>query len=165
MTDFSALESRLRAALEGIAAGLSAGASSAPAAGAREGDLAALRAALAAESEKVAALTAKLNAAKDKAPAGGAAKGKLEALTAQLDVQGLEMQRLRKANALLREQLRALTEAAVAGGEGASGAQINKALAVEVEALRAERAAESAELDAILAALEPLVEEGGLPNA
>lgn len=162
MTDFSALESRLRAALEGIATGLSA--SGGAGGGAGGGDLATLRAALAAESEKVAALSEKLKAPKEKAGAG-AAKGKLEALTAQLDVQGLEMQRLRKANALLREQLRALTEAAVAGGTAPAGAQINKALAAELEALRAERAAEAAELDAILSALEPLVEEGGLPNA
>lgn len=66
-----------------------------------------------------------------------------------------ETQRLRAANAELRESLRALTDAAAA--EGPPPGAIERALRAEVEALRAERAAEVAELDSILAELRSLI--------
>jgi hypothetical protein len=66
-----------------------------------------------------------------------------------------ENQRLRGANAELRVSLQALTDAAATGGPGPD--QVERALRAEVEALRADRAAEVAELDGILAELKPLI--------
>lgn len=71
-----------------------------------------------------------------------------------LDVQGLEVQRLKKTVAALREQTRTLTEAEAAGQ--IEPHLINKAMLTELEALRALRSAEAAELDEIIAALDPL---------
>lgn len=80
-------------------------------------------------------------------------EARIAALTQQIDSQGIEMQRLRMVNVQLREALRALRES-LAGGV-AEPAQFNRALQAEVEALRTARAIEIAELDTLLAALEP----------
>ncbi len=71
-----------------------------------------------------------------------------------LDVQGLEMQRLKKTVSALRELVRTLTEAQQTGQ--IEPHLINKAMLTELEALRALRSAEAAELDEIIAALDPL---------
>lgn len=76
-------------------------------------------------------------------------------LTRALDEQGLEMQRIRNLVVQLREQVRQGREAAEEGL--ADPGQINRAILLEVEALRATRAAEVAEMDGILAELAPLV--------
>lgn len=77
---------------------------------------------------------------------------KMEKLTRQLDVQGLELQRMRRTTIGLRDQLRQLREAQAAGL--AEPHLINKAMLTELEALRATRLTEIAELDEISAALD-----------
>lgn len=72
---------------------------------------------------------------------------------AQLDV---EVQRMRHANTELTQACAALREA---NSEGLGDAHlINKAMLAELEGLRAARASDVAETDAILAALTPLLE-------
>lgn len=75
----------------------------------------------------------------------------------QLSALDTEMQRLRASSADLREvnaQLRAAATEGVAEPE-----LINRAMMAEIEALSAQRASESAEVDAILQELKPLIEE------
>jgi hypothetical protein len=75
------------------------------------------------------------------------------------------MQRLKKTVATLREQMRVLTEAQLAGQ--IEPHLINRAMLTELEALRALRSAETAELDELIAALDPLAapEEGQTAHA
>jgi DNA repair exonuclease SbcCD ATPase subunit len=76
-----------------------------------------------------------------------------EARMAQLDV---ELQRVRRANAALSDACNALREA---NEEGVGDSHlINQTMLAELEALRAARAADVAESNAILAALTPLVD-------
>lgn len=121
-----------------------------------EAEIRRLRAALEAEKSTTARLTRDLRAASEvQSPAQ--LEAKVERMTRQLDVQGLEIQRMRKTTIQLREQLRALADAA---RQGVTEPQlINKAMSVELEALRAQRQTETAELDEILAELRPLIAE------
>jgi hypothetical protein len=82
-------------------------------------------------------------------------QARLASLTQQVDAQGIESQRLRMVNVQLREALRGLREALTDGI--ADAGQINRALQAEVEALRAARQGEAAEIESLLAALEPHV--------
>lgn len=82
---------------------------------------------------------------------------RLAQVTAQLDALGLTMQQMRKVNINLREAARTLREAAA--GNVADATLVNRTMAAELEALRVSRAAETAELDEILAELEPLIDE------
>lgn len=66
-----------------------------------------------------------------------------------------ELQRLREVNRQLEENNRALREACQFGQIDA--ALINQAMLAELESLRAARATEKAEVDAALAAIEPLL--------
>lgn len=99
--------------------------------------------------ERIKALHAKLEDVED------TMKSRLEAQseeTAQID---LELQRLRKANTQLRDNNRALRDA---NGAGLADAQlINAGLTAELDALNAMRAAETAEAEAIAAALKQLL--------
>jgi chromosome segregation ATPase len=71
-----------------------------------------------------------------------------------------DLQRLRQANEQLRASNAALREANEAGvGEPHL---INKAMLAELEALRASRAADVSETQAILSRLTPLIEQAGL---
>ncbi len=79
---------------------------------------------------------------------------------AQLD---LDLQRLRTANDELRESNQTLRTANEAGV--AEPHLINKAMLGELEALRATRAADMAEADAIIGALEPLLSATALAEA
>lgn len=82
---------------------------------------------------------------------------KVDRLTDQLDTQGLELQRMRRTNASLRDQLASLRAAQI---DGFSEPQlINKSMLAELDALRALRLTEVAEMDEILLALEPHLEE------
>lgn len=87
---------------------------------------------------------------------------RIEELTQQVDVQGLELQRMRQTSIQLRETLRALREQASTGIEPHL---VNRAMLAELEALRATRAAESAELAAILAELAPIVQSEEVQDA
>ncbi|KIN72152.1 hypothetical protein [Sulfitobacter guttiformis] len=76
-----------------------------------------------------------------------------EARMAQLDI---ELQRVRRANAQLSEVCSSLRDA---NAEGVGDAHlINKSMMVELEALRAARAADVAEASTILASLQPLLD-------
>jgi predicted nucleic acid-binding Zn-ribbon protein len=163
MQDITELEKRITTALERIGKGVDrlaaqprqAAASAAPAAAPSDS---ALRAQLEEEKSLTAQLQARLRAAKDR-EAKGDLQEKVDRLTQELDVQGLELQRMRRVNASLREQLEALRTAAAAGAT--EPGLINKAMAAELEALRATRLTEMAEMDEILAALEPHLTEAG----
>ena len=74
----------------------------------------------------------------------------------QLQALDVELQRLRASNAHLRELNTQLRQVVT---EGLAPELIDAAVTAEVEALHAQRAADAAEVDAILAELKPLVEE------
>lgn len=163
MQEITELEKRITAALERIGKGVDrlatsprpSAATATPAAPPADS---ALRAQLEEEKSLTAQLQARLRAAKDR-EAKGDLQDKVDRLTQDLDVQGLELQRMRRVNASLREQLEALRTAAAAGVT--EPGLINKAMATELDALRATRLTEMAEMDEILAALEPHLTEAG----
>jgi len=169
MQDITELEQRITAALERIGKGVdklsaapqapapTVAAQPAPVAAPAAAD-AALRAQLEEEKSLTAQLKERLRAVKDR-DAKGDAPEKIDRLTRQLDVQGLELQRMRRTNSALREQLAALRDAQTAGV--IEPQLINKTLMVELDALRALRLTEVAEMDEILAALEPHLTEAG----
>ncbi|MDM7931103.1 hypothetical protein [Tabrizicola sp.] len=169
MQDIAALEQRITAALERIGKGVDklaaapradASPVAAPVAASVAASVAdaALRAQLDEEKALTAQLQERLRVAKDREPKGDL-REKVEKLTRLLDVQGLELQRMRRTNAALRDQLAALREAQQAGVTEPQ--LINKSLMAELEALRALRLTEVAEMDEILAALEPHLTEAG----
>jgi hypothetical protein len=163
MQEISELEGRITAALERIGKGLDrlAVRQRAPAPVAAPGPAApatdaVLRAQLEEEKSLTAQLQERLRAAREREQKGDLQE-KLDKLTQQLDVQGLELQRMRRTNAALRDQLAALRAAQAAGVTEPQ--LINKAMAAELDALRALRLTEVAEMDEILAALEPHLTE------
>jgi hypothetical protein len=161
MQEITELEKRITIALERIGKGVDRlAAQPRPAAPTPTTPLsdAALRAQLEEEKSLTAQLQARLRAARDR-EAKGDLQEKVDRLTQELDVQGLELQRMRRVNASLREQLEALRTAQTAGVT--EPGLINKALAAELDALRATRLTEIAEMDEILAALEPHLTETG----
>lgn len=165
MQDITELEKRITAALERIGKGVDrlaaqprAAVSATPAAAAAPQSDAALRAQLEEEKSLTAQLQARLRAASAR-EAKGDLQDKVDRLTQELDVKGLELQRMRRVNASLREQLEALRTAAAAGATEPH--LINKAMQTELETLRATRLTEIAEMDEILAALEPHLTEAG----
>jgi predicted RNase H-like nuclease (RuvC/YqgF family) len=164
MQDITELEKRITAALERIGKGvdrLSAQGRpvvTAPPAAAGAPTDAALRAQLEEEKSLTSQLQARLRAASVR-EAKGDLQEKVDRLTQELDVQGLELQRMRRVNATLREQLEALRASQAAGVTDPG--LINKSMAAELEALRATRLSEMAEMDEILAALEPHLTEAG----
>lgn len=168
MDDIVELERRITAALMRIDRGLEVRAA-APVAkpadlggpvatladGVAEAEIARLNEALDEERMVTAQLHERLRKLRDQGEAQTAPlEAEIARLTRQLDVQGLEMQRLKQTVVSLREQLRALTEAQAEGR--VEPHLINKAVLTELEALRSLRAAEAAELDEIIAALDPL---------
>lgn len=98
-----------------------------------------------------------------------AIKSKQENMVASLETQvkdlaqtaandAATLRQLKQVNAQLRESNAALREANEAGVGDAH--LINKAMLAELEALRATRAADVSDMDAILADLKPLIGEG-----
>lgn len=169
MQEIAELEGRITAALERIGRGVDRLANTRPSQGGgaaltladlppgalRPGkpDLN-LRAELEQEKSLTAQLQDRLRSLKERDQRGDL-NAKIDRLTEQLDVQGLELLRMRRTNASLRDQLAALR---AAQSEGVSEPQlINKSMLVELDALRALRLTEVAEMDEILAALEPHV--------
>lgn len=166
MQDITELERRIAVALERIGKGVdriparNAAAAAPPpppaqaqAAAPASEDVAVLRALLEEERTANAQLQERLRAVKDKdLVVQSQLQEKVEKMTRQLDVQGLELQRMRKTAISLREQLRVLREAQAAGL--AEPHLVNKAMLAELDALRATRLTEMAELDEIAAALD-----------
>jgi hypothetical protein len=171
MQNITDLEQRITAALERIGKGvdrLAARPVAAPIASPPAAEpvapapVAAPDAALRAQLEEEKALTAqlqdRLRVLKDRDSQGNLQE-KINRLTQQLDVQGLELQRMRRTTASLREQLATLRHAQVSGM--VEPQLINKSMLAELEALRATRLTEMSEMDEILAALEPHLSEAG----
>jgi hypothetical protein len=172
MQTIAELERRITSALERIGHGLEAAAVRQIAHPVPEADVApervmvqpadaaelgALRATLEEERSLNAQLTERLRAVKERDQQIQTQHDeKIEKMTRQLDIQGLDLQRMRKMVIQLREQLRTIGEAQKAGL--ADSALVNRALQGEVEALRAVRLSEVAEIDEILAELAPLIE-------
>jgi chromosome segregation ATPase len=168
MQEIGELEQRITAALERIGKGVdrlaqmprapapqSPAPQTQPAAVAPLAD-AALRAQLEEEKSLTAQLQERLRSVKER-DSKSDLQDKVDKLTQQLDVQGLELQRMRRTTASLRDQLAALRAAQTAGVTEPQ--LINKAMAAELDALRALRLTEVAEMDDILAALEPHLTE------
>lgn len=124
--------------------------------------IARLQSELEAERRQTDVLRAQLSAARSSQPAPPApvisdadAAARIEKMTKQLDVQGLELHRMRKTVVQLRENLRGMRRAQTANL--ADPDQINRAMAAELEAMRVTRLSEVAELDEIIAELDPLI--------
>ncbi|MGY6705667.1 hypothetical protein [Roseinatronobacter sp.] len=122
-------------------------------------DTAELRAQLDAERAKNAQLTERVNAVRQRQESSFTSlERRLARMTEQLDLQSLEMLRLKKANTKLIEanrQLRDGHEAMVI-----EPSAINRSLVAELEALRAERAADMVEMEDVLGELKPLIATG-----
>lgn len=160
MGDIVELEKRISAALMRLQAALEAAPPPAPGASAPAdaAEIARLAEALAVERDANAQLTERVRAIRERQDATVVPLEKrIEVMTAQLDTQGIELQRMRKTNIQLREALRALREAVAAGITDAH--LINKVMLAELDALRAARMAEMAEMEEILAELDPLLAE------
>lgn len=169
MSDLAPVERRLSAALERIARQLDKGAK--PAKGSLFGlgpradhgpdpeqaaTIASLRDALEKERAANAQLSERVHQVKQRQETTIAQlERRLARLTEQLDLQSLEMLRLKKANAKLIESNKGLREAQVEGFPDAT--LINRSISAELEALQAERRAEMAEMEEILAELKPLL--------
>jgi HPt (histidine-containing phosphotransfer) domain-containing protein len=163
MQEISELEKRITVALERIGKGVDRlGHAQKPAVSSAGATEAALRAQLDDEKALTAQLQDRLRTAKEREPKGDL-QDKIDRLTQQLDVQGLELQRMRRTTVALREQLAALRDAQTAGL--VEPQLMNKAMATELDALRALRLSEVAEIDEILAALDPHIAEAGHARA
>lgn len=172
MSDFPQIESRISSALERIRSGLDtltappavevASAEAAEQAAnvdtsALETQLAELSAKLDEEQTTNAQLEERVKLLKERQD------GKLAELESNVDAgrarsarMDRELQRLRQVNAELRDINSQLREAVSAGVSEPH--LVNKAMLAELEALRATRAADAAEMDAIMAELTPIIE-------
>jgi hypothetical protein len=157
MQDLADVEQRLAAALDRIDAGMKMlPASSALAVAAKGGED--LQMALDEERMLSAQLNERLRAIKDKENLTHAQlSARLNQMSIQLDTQGAELKRMRITNAQLNEILRILRESAA---QGLSDPHlVNRAMLAELDALRATRLTEVAQMDELLAELSPLIEE------
>ena len=142
MPTIAELEARIAAALGRIGQGLDRLPAAGSVMGAASADMAVLQEALEAERTATAQLAERLRMVKEReATARAALEAQVAALTEARDQQGLELQRLREE----------LAQAGPLDG--------NAALLHELLALRAARHSDSAEMEAILSALVPLIEE------
>lgn len=154
MSDISELEGRITAALDRIGQGLDALGPKPDES--QKQEIEALKSRLADEETANAQLQERVKAIKS------SQDDELAALTATVDTLRVQLEqgsqgvaRLRKVSGELRLNNAALREAA---SEGLVEPHlINKSMMAELEALRAAQAADRAELDAILGALEPMV--------
>ena len=169
MSDITEYERRIAAALERIGHGVEtlaqpvaaapepAPASDAPRpAPAGDAEVTALREALESERAANAQLVERVRAIKEKQDSTiGALERRVAKLTAQLETGGLDSAKLRRANTQLSDASQALREAMAAGLPEPH--LINKAMLAELEALRALRASDAAEMEEILAELKPFL--------
>lgn len=149
MTDVTALQSRIAAALDRIRVGVEGMSGSVDET---------LQARLAEEQTANAQLEERVKALKDRQDGKIAElEGRVSAHAGQMEKLDAELQRLRASNADMREVNAQLRSAATDGV--AQPELINRALMAEVEALSAQRAADAAEVEAILSDLKPLIAE------
>ena len=157
MSDIEELERRINAAFDRI--GQAVDGFVPPTTGAGTGEL---QDALLTEQTANAQLTERLRVVKEREASHAAeAAEKVDRLTRALDAQGLELQRMKKTVIQLRESLRALREAQTEAV--ADPNLVNRAMLTELEALRATRLTEMAQMEEILAELHPLI--GDLQDA
>lgn len=157
MSDIAALEGRITAALDRIRAGVARQAA-AVAVEVPQVDTDAIRQELDDERTANAQLEERVRTLKERQD-GAISDLESRAMTqmAALATMDAEMQRLRAANAELRDVTAQLRSAAADGAT--SPELINRATIAEVEALQAQRASEASEIDAIVTSLKPLIEE------
>lgn len=150
MSDISALESRITAALDRIRQGLEASGAQVPA---DDG----LQSALEDERAQNAELVKRVQMLKERQDTQVAQlSARAETQSKHLMKLDEELQQLRASNVQLREMNAKLREAVTTG---LAPELHDAAIAAEMEALTAQRSADAAEVDAILAELKPLVEE------
>jgi len=149
MSDISELERRMSRALDRISDAVAR----MPAGGGEN-----LAEALAAERQANAQLEARVAAIKERQETRVAVlEAEVRELRAALLDRDGQLQRIRDVNDGLRQSNAALREANAAGL--ADAALVNSAMEAEVAALRSAAEARRAEIDEILARLEPLIEE------
>ncbi len=157
MSDISELERRITAALDRAGQAmdrLAAAGVSEPS----ESDGANLAAELEAERMANAQLEERVRAIKEKQETNVTGLGaEVARLKASVESRDGELQRIKSVNAELRSSNQALREANANGL--ADPHLVNKSMMSELESLRAARAADRAELDDILATLEPVLKE------
>jgi chromosome segregation ATPase len=153
MSNVTELEQRISVAMDRIEKGLGDMAEQAPVV-----DGAALEAQLEEERSANAQLEERVKALKERQDTKiSELETRVSFQRDQMTALDTELQRLRASSADMREvnaQLRVAATDGVAEPE-----LINRAMMAEVEALSAQRASESAEVDAILKELKPLIEE------
>ena len=159
MSDISELERRITAALDRAGQAmdrLAASSSSEPSESG--GDDANLAAELEAERMANAQLEERVRAIKEKQETNVTRlEAEVTRLRGSVESRDGELQRMKSVNAELRASNQALREANANGL--ADPHLVNKSMMSELESLRASRAADRAELDDILAALEPALKE------
>ena len=150
MSDISALESRITAALDRIRQGLESGAT-------LQATDPALQVALDEERAQNAELVERVRALKERQDTQVAnLNARAESQSKQLMKLDEELQQLRASNVQLRDMNAKLRQAVTTG---LAPELHDAAVAAEIEALNAQRSADAAEMDAILAELKPLIEE------
>lgn len=150
MSDISALESRITAALDRIRLGVDAQSF-------HGGGTDALNAALENERAANVELIERVRVLKDRQDSQVAAlSARVEKQRAQLIAYDAQIQNLRASNSQLREANTLLREAMT---EGLAPELVDMAISAEITALQAQRTAEATEIEAILAELKPLIEE------
>ena len=152
MSETAELEARITAALDRAEQALDA-------LSARdEGDTRALKEELEAERTANAQLEERVRAIKERQDATVAdLEDQVKRLRQAVGSRDGELQRMRAVNAELRQSNQALRDA---NAEGLADAQlVNSSMLSELEALRATQAADRAEIDDILATLEPVLKE------
>jgi uncharacterized protein YhaN len=157
MSNIEELERRINVAFDRI--GQAVDGFVAPTTGAGTGEL---QDALLTEQTANAQLTERLRVVKAREASQAAeAAEKVDRLNRALDAQGLELQRMKKTAIQLRESLAALRETQTEAV--ADPHLVNRAMLTELEALRATRLTEMAQMEVILAELHPLI--GDLQHA
>ncbi len=159
MSDISELERRITAALDRAGQALdSLAASSSSEPSESSGDNANLAAELEAERMANAQLEERVRAIKEKQETNVTGlEAEVTRLRGSVESRDGELQRMKSVNAELRTSNQALREANANGL--ADPHLVNKSMMSELESLRASRAADRAELDDILATLEPALKE------
>ena len=153
MSNIEELERRINVAFDRIGQAVDGFVS--PTTGAGTGEL---QDALLTEQTANAQLTERLRVVKAREASQAAeAAEKVDRLNRALDAQGLELQRMKKTAIQLRESLAALRETQTEAV--ADPHLVNRAMLTELEALRATRLTEMAQMEEILAELHPLIGE------
>ena len=153
MSDISELERRITGALDRAYQALEQ-----LGAAADSGDAEAMKAELEAERVANAQLEERVRAIKEKQETTVAGlEAEVVRLKDALLARDAEVQRMRSVNEELRSSNAALREANAAGL--ADTDKVNTAMVSEIEGLRAQRASVQADIDEVLATLEPLLKE------